>query len=106
MSDPSLLQDLRDGVLTLTLNRPDVRNAFNEVVVSELSAWADAIAADMATVFEKSPGGYYDAKVGRRLREEIYAPGDSRNVTVSIERFLRRKQSIDPFLKTLGIGAK
>ena len=69
-------------------------------------AWADAIAADMATVFEKSPGGYYDMKTGRRLREEIYAPGDSRDVTVSIERFLGRKQSIEPFLKTLGIGAR
>lgn len=67
-------------------------------------AWADAIAADMATVFEKSPSGYYDTKTGRRLRDEIYAPGDSRDVTVSIEKFLGRKQSIEPFLKTLGIG--
>ena len=69
-------------------------------------AWADAIAADLATVFEKSPGGYYDTKVGRRLRNEIYAPGDSRDVTVSIEKFLGRKQSIEPFLKSLGIGDK
>lgn len=69
-------------------------------------AWADAIAADMATVFEKSPRGYYDTSAGRRLREEIYATGDSRDVTVSIEKFLGRKQSIEPFLKTLGIGKK
>jgi thimet oligopeptidase len=67
-------------------------------------AWADAIAADLATVFEKSPEGYYNTKAGRRLRDEIYAPGDSRDVTVSIEKFLGRKQSIEPFLKTLGIG--
>src|SRR5258706_7833627 len=67
-------------------------------------AWADAIAADMATVFEKSPHGYYDTKAGRRLRDEVYAPGDSRDVTVSIEKFLGRKQSIEPFLKTIGIG--
>jgi len=67
-------------------------------------AWADAIAADMATVFEKSSHGYFDTKAGRRLRDEIYAPGDSRDVTVSIEKFLGRKQSIEPFLKTLGIG--
>ena len=67
-------------------------------------AWADAIAADMATVFEKSPYGYYDAVAGRRLRDEIYAPGDSRDVSVSIEKFLGRKQGIEPFLKTLGIG--
>jgi Zn-dependent oligopeptidase len=69
-------------------------------------AWANAIAADMATVFEKSSSGYHDKSAGHRLREEIYAPGDSRDVTVSIEKFLGRKQSIEPFLRTLGIGAK
>ena len=67
-------------------------------------AWADAISADMATVFEKSPHGYADAKAGRRLREEIFAVGDSRDAKVSIETFLGRAQSIEPFLKTLGIG--
>ena len=66
-------------------------------------AWADAIAADMATVFEKSPGGYFDKNVGRRLRNEIYAVGDSRDVNVSIEKFLGRPRSIEPFLKKIGI---
>jgi methylglutaconyl-CoA hydratase len=28
---------IREGVLTVTLNRPDVRNAFNEVMIEELS---------------------------------------------------------------------
>src|SRR4029450_3589393 len=69
-------------------------------------AWAEAIAADMATVFEKSTHGFYDTKAGRRLRDEIYAVGDSRDVTVSIEKFLGRKQSIEPFLKKVGIGKK
>jgi methylglutaconyl-CoA hydratase len=41
------LQVLRDGpVEYLTLNRPDVRNAFNEDVIAELSAWARQAAAD------------------------------------------------------------
>jgi len=66
-------------------------------------AWADAIAADMASVFQSAPDGFLEAKIGRRLRDEIYAQGNSRDITVSIERFLRRKQSIDPFLKHLGI---
>jgi len=66
-------------------------------------AWADAIAADMATVFEKSPDGYFDVQAGMRLRKEVYEVGDSRDVNISIEKFLGRPRSIDPFLKKLGI---
>jgi thimet oligopeptidase len=69
-------------------------------------AWADAIAADMATIFEQSPNGYFDAATGRRLREEIYAPGDSRDVNESIEKFLGRKRSLEPFLRKIGIEKK
>lgn len=67
-------------------------------------AWADAIAADMATVFEKSKEGFLDKQAGMRLRNEIYAVGDSREVDVSIEKFLGRKRSMEPFLKALGQG--
>ncbi len=66
-------------------------------------AWSDAIAADMATVFEKSPGGYIDSEAGARLRHEIYEQGSSRDVSLSIEKFLGRKQSVEPFLKKIGI---
>jgi thimet oligopeptidase len=69
-------------------------------------AWADAIAADMATVFEKAKDGYLDKQAGMKLRREIYEPGDSRDVNESIEKFLGRKQSIQPFLKKIGIGAE
>jgi thimet oligopeptidase len=66
-------------------------------------AWADAIAADMATVFASAPDGFFDEQAGRRLRKEIYEMGDSRDVEISIEKFLGRKQSIDPFLKKIGM---
>jgi thimet oligopeptidase len=66
-------------------------------------AWADAISADMATVFEKAPNGYFDRKAGLRLRQEIYEPGDSRDVNISIEKFLGRPRSLNPFLKQIGI---
>src|SRR2546421_7725153 len=66
-------------------------------------AWADAIAADMATVFEKAKDGYLDKQAGAKLRNEIYAQGDGRDVTMSIEKFLGRKQSVEPFLKKIGV---
>jgi thimet oligopeptidase len=66
-------------------------------------AWADAIAADMATVFEKSPDGFFDKTTGMRMRREIYQVGDSRDINVSIEKFLGRPRSLDPFLKKIGI---
>jgi thimet oligopeptidase len=67
-------------------------------------AWADAIAADMATIFQNSPDGFFDTKAGKRLRDEIYAVGNSRDVNVSIEKFLGRQRSIDPFLKKIGVN--
>jgi thimet oligopeptidase len=66
-------------------------------------AWADAIAADMATVFENSPDGYFDQQAGMRLRREIYQVGDSRDINVSIEKFLGRPRSNEPFLKKIGV---
>jgi methylglutaconyl-CoA hydratase len=43
------LRTSRDGhVLRLTLNRPDVRNAFNDEVIGELTDWAREAAADAA----------------------------------------------------------
>jgi thimet oligopeptidase len=66
-------------------------------------AWADAIAADMATVFEQSPDGYFDQTAGMKLRKEIYEVGDSRDVNISIEKFLGRPRSVEPFLKRIGV---
>ena len=69
-------------------------------------AWADAIAADMATVFKKAPDGFFDRDAGARLRTEIYQPGNSREIDASIEKFLGRKQSNGPFLESLGLEPK
>jgi Zn-dependent oligopeptidase len=40
------------------------------------------------------------------LRTEVYEQGDSRDVNVSIEKFLGRQRSLDPFLKKIGIESK
>ncbi len=57
----------------------------------------------METVFQQAPDRFYDQSAGRRLRDEIYAPGGSRDVEESIRIFLGRERSIDPFLKKIGI---
>lgn len=66
-------------------------------------AWSDAISADMATVFEHAPDRYLDKDAGMRLRREIYEPGGSRDVDISIEKFLGRERSLKPFLDELGV---
>jgi Zn-dependent oligopeptidases len=65
--------------------------------------WSLAIAQDMVSVFESSPDKLLDEKIGRRLRDEIYGVGASRDVTESVEKFLGRPQSIQPFLEFLGV---
>ena len=37
------------------------------------------------------------------MRSEIYQVGDSRDINVSIEKFLGRPRSIEPFLKEIGV---
>jgi Zn-dependent oligopeptidase len=39
-----------------------------------------------------------------RMRNEIYSVGDSRDVNVSIEKFLGRPRSLAPFLKKIGVN--
>ncbi|HEY8994822.1 MAG TPA: M3 family metallopeptidase [Lacunisphaera sp.] len=65
--------------------------------------WAKVMAVDMASAFEKAPGGFLDEKVGRRLRDEVYGPGNTRDVAESVEKFLGRPRSQQPFLNYVGI---
>src|SRR5262249_20487746 len=44
----SLLIEQKGPVVRLTLNRPEVRNAFNEPLIAELTAWAESVKADGA----------------------------------------------------------
>jgi enoyl-CoA hydratase/carnithine racemase len=48
MNFETIRYDLVDGVVTITLNRPDRLNAFNEVMMNEIIAACDAIDADDA----------------------------------------------------------
>ena len=65
--------------------------------------WAKVMAIDMASEFQKAPGGFLDEKVGRRLRDEVYGVGNTRDVADSVEKFLGRPRSQEPFLEYVGI---
>jgi thimet oligopeptidase len=65
--------------------------------------WAKVIALDMASIFKAAPGGFLDEGVGRRLRNEIYGAGNTRDVADSVEKFLGRPRSMQPFLEDVGI---
>jgi len=65
-------------------------------------AWSDVIAADIASVFQKEDA-YVDAEWGSKLRRFIFEPGGTRPAKELVEEFLGRKQSIQPFLDSLGI---
>ena len=65
--------------------------------------WAKVMAIDMASVFKAAPGGFLDEKVGRRLRTEVYGVGHTRDVAESVEKFLGRPRSQEPFLDYVGI---
>lgn len=66
--------------------------------------WAKVLALDVAGVFPRSALGYFDAAAGRRLRDEIYAVGHTRDVNESVEKFLGRAPTQDAFLEYVGIG--
>jgi len=65
--------------------------------------WAKVMSVDMASAFQAAPGGYLDEKVGRRLRDEVYGVGNTRDVGDSVEVFLGRPRSMQPFLEYVGI---
>ena len=66
--------------------------------------WAKVMAIDMASEFKRSPGGFLDEKVGRRLRDEVYGAGNTRDVGESVEKCLGRPRSQQPFLDYIGLG--
>jgi len=83
----------RDGpVEYLTLNRPKVRNAFNDAVIVELQRWADSAAADPALrvvvlggagpVFSAGADAAWMARMAGYSREENEA--DARRTTAML----------------------
>ncbi len=64
-------------------------------------AWADVMAADMFSFFKKN--GLMNRELGKKLRQEIYEPGSSRDENASLEAFLGRPLSTQSFFENLGL---
>jgi peptidyl-dipeptidase Dcp len=52
--------------------------------------WSDTLTADAAEAFEQAPGGYYDRNLARRLRDEIFAVGDTLEPAEAFRHFRGR----------------
>jgi enoyl-CoA hydratase len=70
MSEPLVIRDQQGAIVTLTLNRPDKRNALNIALWTELDAHLDSIAAAgdaLAVIVLRSNGPVFCA--GNDLKE-------------------------------------
>jgi len=79
MSYQFLTVERRDAVEYVTLNRPDVRNAFNELVIADLVAWAKSahqnpprvvVLAGAGKVFSAGADAAWMAKMADYSRED------------------------------------
>ena len=52
--------------------------------------WSDTLTADAAEAFEQAPGGYYDKAHRQKLRDEIFAVGDTMDPAEAFRRFRGR----------------
>src|SRR6185503_16373221 len=84
----------RDGAVEyLTLNRPDVRNAFNERMIAELSQWADAarVAAEAGelravVIAGAGPAFCAGADLAWMARAAEFSEAENRNDAMSAAR--------------------
>lgn len=63
--------------------------------------WSAAIVEDLVAVFNESTEGFYDADIGLKLRQEIFAPGASRDVNESVRQFLGRDWNSDAYMQKI-----
>jgi 2-(1,2-epoxy-1,2-dihydrophenyl)acetyl-CoA isomerase len=77
-TEPVLLEELRGGVMTLTLNRPDRLNAFNVALLEALNAALARAAADPRCRSLLITGAGRGFCAGQDLSERVLEPGAAR----------------------------
>jgi len=72
VSEPAIIQEIADGVATVTLNRPDVLNAMNQAMREELTRCFSALAGDdEVRVIVVTGAGERAFSVGADIREFV-----------------------------------
>jgi 2-(1,2-epoxy-1,2-dihydrophenyl)acetyl-CoA isomerase len=77
VSDPSVLCAVADGVATITLNRPDKLNAFNEAMHGELARALDRIETDASVRALLLTGAGRGFCAGQDLGDRVMGEGDA-----------------------------
>jgi 2-(1,2-epoxy-1,2-dihydrophenyl)acetyl-CoA isomerase len=77
VSEPTVLLDLAEGVATITLNRPDKLNAFNEAMHADLARALDRIEADGAVRAVLLTGAGRAFSAGQDLGDRVMGEGDA-----------------------------
>jgi peptidyl-dipeptidase Dcp len=64
--------------------------------------WSDTLTADAAEAFEQAPGGYYDKGMAAKLRDQIFAVGDTMEPTEAFRRFRGRDVDTTALMRKRG----
>ena len=87
--------EVQNSVAKVTLNRPDVRNAFNDALIQELTAWAESV----------HPGGPLRAAVLSGAGKVFCAGADlawmAKTITYSHEENIRDSRALARMLESL-----
>jgi len=86
MANPTVLWEVDGrGVATVTLNRPEVNNAYNGDLIAGLHAAMDDLGADagVRVIVLRGNGRHFQAGVDLRWSDEIAAAAPAENVRVS-----------------------
>ena len=89
-----LLVQQDGGVLTITMNRPEVLNAFNDVMLEELTEAVEAASRDEAVrcvVLTGAGRAFGSGSLGHRARREVNA--NRRSVRLLVARHARSQGS-------------
>ncbi len=86
MSKPTILVDVADGVRTITLNRPERRNAFNEEMYQALARCLREAALDRATRVIVLTGAGVAFSAGQDISEMSLAPPPGDTAATPTER--------------------